>query len=405
MVAPFYRATGGSTRRGGLKSISHPAAEASRMRLACLALAAFLALPGLAPAQLAADAPKAPKPPVYLWEVTSLTNRVFLYGTVHAGKASFYPLPERRAAGVRGLEGARRRGRHHRTRRRWRRARPRCSSSRRPRSRRRCRRPSTSASASGRALRPARGADRAVQALSGRLAPRLRGMGAAGLLAAVRRRPPPHRDRPRPEEELVELEGAEVQTELMDSLTEKEGLQALEGTVTALESGLTREQITGLVNAWQSGDPNLLLEVARAYNETVPGAKELEEKFIWSRHDAMANKIESYLLGPRPGVRGGRGAPPGRTARAGGDPEEARLHGEATMNTNREGGRILVEQLLIHGADIGLLRAGGELPAGAGRPARAPREGEARHLPPRVRRGQHGRGVRASSPAARASAS
>ena len=99
---------------------------------------------------------------------------------------------------------------------------------------------------------------------------------------------------------MVEVEGAKVQTELMDSLTEKESLQALEGTVMALESGLTREQITGLVNAWQSGDPDLLLEVARAYNETVPGAKALEEKFIWSRHDAMADKIESYLLGRDP---------------------------------------------------------------------------------------------------------
>jgi uncharacterized protein YbaP (TraB family) len=53
------------------------------------------------------------------------------------------------------------------------------------------------------------------------------------------------------------------------------------------------------VNAWQAGDPALLLEVTRAYNETVPGAKDLEEKFIWSRHEAMANKIEAFLLSGR----------------------------------------------------------------------------------------------------------
>ena len=29
----------------------------------------------------------------YLWEVSSLTNRVYLFGTVHAGKASWYPPP------------------------------------------------------------------------------------------------------------------------------------------------------------------------------------------------------------------------------------------------------------------------------------------------------------------------
>lgn len=29
----------------------------------------------------------------YLWEVLSLTNRAYLYGTVHAGRAEWFPLP------------------------------------------------------------------------------------------------------------------------------------------------------------------------------------------------------------------------------------------------------------------------------------------------------------------------
>ena len=29
----------------------------------------------------------------YLWEVASLTNRAYLFGTVHAGKKEWYPLP------------------------------------------------------------------------------------------------------------------------------------------------------------------------------------------------------------------------------------------------------------------------------------------------------------------------
>ena len=60
-----------------------------------------------------------------------------------------------------------------------------------------------------------------------------------------------------------------------------------------------QHQITGVVNAWQAGDPALLLEVARAYNESVPGARQLEEKFIWSRHEAMAKKVEDWLLAGR----------------------------------------------------------------------------------------------------------
>ena len=94
---------------------------------------------------------------------------------------------------------------------------------------------------------------------------------------------------------IVEIEGVDQQVKLMDSLTDTEHREIFEGTLKAMEMGLTGEQITGMVNAWQAGDPNLMLEVARRYNDLVPGAKEFEEKFVWSRHDAMAKKIEGYL--------------------------------------------------------------------------------------------------------------
>ena len=94
---------------------------------------------------------------------------------------------------------------------------------------------------------------------------------------------------------IVEIEGVEMQVKLMDSLTEAENRTLFDGTLRALESGITSEQITGMVNAWQAGDPALMLEIARRYNEQIPGAKEFEEKFIWTRHDDMAKKIEGYL--------------------------------------------------------------------------------------------------------------
>ena len=94
---------------------------------------------------------------------------------------------------------------------------------------------------------------------------------------------------------IVEIEGVDAQIALMDSLTEKETQQLFKGTLDALESGLTDAQVNGMMAAWQSGEPDALLRVARQYNDRIAGAAEFEEKFIWSRHDAMAAKIEGYL--------------------------------------------------------------------------------------------------------------
>ncbi len=98
---------------------------------------------------------------------------------------------------------------------------------------------------------------------------------------------------------VVEIEGLETQGRLMDSLGHDEHRRLFEGILGAVEEGLTAEQIEGLVKAWQAGDPKALLEVARRYNEKVAGARELEEKFIWSRHDEMLGKIEGYLADKR----------------------------------------------------------------------------------------------------------
>jgi hypothetical protein len=94
---------------------------------------------------------------------------------------------------------------------------------------------------------------------------------------------------------VKEIEGIDMQMRLMDSLSEREQRELFEGTLTAMESGLTGEQIKSLVKAWQAGDPDALLAMARKYNAQVKGAAEFEEKFIWSRHDDMVKKIEGYL--------------------------------------------------------------------------------------------------------------
>jgi uncharacterized protein YbaP (TraB family) len=94
---------------------------------------------------------------------------------------------------------------------------------------------------------------------------------------------------------VVELEGVEAQSALMDSLTEEEHRVSFAGMLKAVEDGVIESQLDGMVKAWQSGDAFLMLELSRRYNEKIPGAREMEEKFIWSRHDAMLAKVEGYL--------------------------------------------------------------------------------------------------------------
>lgn len=257
--------------------------------------AQFAPVPGIDTLPKAAAAPAAPTAKSYLWEVSSLTNRVYLYGTVHAGKASFYPLPpavdkafaESKVLVVEAdITDA-----------------------------------AAMARSSGTLMlappdslekRLPRGAWERLRAQARRLGlpeaqvNQMKPFMAATLLAfsewgrlgytpihgvdlnLIRRA----KERALP---ILELEGAAAQAALVDSLTDDEALAALDGTLAALESGLTAEQVTGMVNAWQAGDPALLLEVARKYNDNVPGAARIEEKFIWSRHDEMARKIAGYL--------------------------------------------------------------------------------------------------------------
>jgi len=268
------------------------------IRHALAALAACLALPALAQAPAAPATPSttAPAAKLFLWEVASLTNRVYLYGTVHAGKPGFFPLPaavdkafaESKMlaveADITDTE-------------------------------------SMTRSARTMVFEPPATLEKAVpKATWDRVQKQATRLGLplpqiamlkpfmAGTLLAfaewsklgylpqygvdlhlIKRAQEAGK-------KIVELEGGDAQTAVIESLTPAETLASLEGTLNALESGLIREQITGMVNAWQAGDPALLLEVARKYNDSVPGAAAIEEKFIWSRHDAMADKIGRMLL-------------------------------------------------------------------------------------------------------------
>lgn len=231
----------------------------------------------------------------YLWQVSSMTNRIYLYGTVHAGKASWYPFPEvvekaidesrtiaveaditnqeamSKSAGAMLYVPPDSLQKH-------------VPPADYARFQKLLARYAIPESAMG-TMKPFMAVSLLVFSEWGRL----------GYLPAygvdLQLLSKAHGQKKR----IVELEGVEAQLQLMDSLTEQENVQLFNGTLGALESGLSAEQITGIVNAWQAGDPKLLLEIASKYNAEVPGAKAFEEKFIWSRHDEMVKKIEGFL--------------------------------------------------------------------------------------------------------------
>ena len=257
--------------------------------LALRAILAILAL-ALAPLALAED---------FLWEVSSLTNKVYLYGTVHAGKRDWYPLPQavekafvdssvlvveaditdmkamQKSAGAMTFKAPDTLKNHVPPEQyaRLLKLLPRYGLT----------------EAQLAPMKPFMAVSLLVFAEWGRSG-FVPGFGVDGYLlrkAQAETKP------------IVEIEGVETQIRLMDSLTEKQVQDLFKGTLDALEEDLTTEQIKGLVAAWQAGDAKALLDIARRYNEKVAGAAEFEEKFIWQRHGDMVKKIEAWLAEPR----------------------------------------------------------------------------------------------------------
>ncbi len=255
------------------------------MRRLLAALAAFIAIPACAQN--------------LLWEVSSLTNRVYLFGTIHAGKVAWYPLPRAVEdafndskelvveADVTDLEAIEKAG-------------------------------PAMAYPPPDTLKnhvPPKDYERFLKLLPRYKLPesavvQMKPLMATSLLVFAewaRRGYLPDfgvdvylikkaRAELKP---VVELEGTEEQMKLMDSLSEAESRKLFAGTLGALESGLTGEQIDGMVHAWQVGDSQELLDVSRSYNDKVPGAGQFEDLFVWSRHDAMIAKIQGWLDGTR----------------------------------------------------------------------------------------------------------
>ena len=92
-----------------------------------------------------------------------------------------------------------------------------------------------------------------------------------------------------------ELESMTAQLKMMNNMPAKLQEDFLENAITALELGRAAEQVTGMVNAWQTGDGKLMAEVTAEVNRGMKSTAQLDDIMLHGRHEAMVKKIEGYL--------------------------------------------------------------------------------------------------------------
>ena len=236
----------------------------------------------------------------FIWEVRSASNTVYLFGTIHVGKRSFYPLPdavenalEKSASLVVEADITKTENEEN--------LRPLIAF-----------RPPLSLESQVSAplyqrlqqqlLRlklPADGLRELKPYIAGGFIAiaeftRLgydRNFGVdAYLIAAAQREKKP----------VLELESQLGQLRMFDSMSAPLQEAFLDNALTAIEAGKTPEQVTGMVNAWQSGDAKLMQEVTSDVNQGMRQSAEIEELLVYSRHPEMLKKIEGFLADQQP---------------------------------------------------------------------------------------------------------
>ena len=94
---------------------------------------------------------------------------------------------------------------------------------------------------------------------------------------------------------VLELESQAAQLRMMDGMSAQLQEAFLENAISTLESGNAPSQVTGMVNAWQTGDVTLMQEVAGSINRGMRMTDQLDAILLHNRHDAMLKKIVDYL--------------------------------------------------------------------------------------------------------------
>jgi uncharacterized protein YbaP (TraB family) len=270
-------------------------------------LAVLLIIPALARRASAAEAPAPDKPSdkLFLWKVTPKAgkNVVYLLGSIHAGSADFYPLPDeiedayaecqvlavevdlaaqdqealQQLMMDKGVYGGNDTLSRHLPRQTYERV---------------------SKYASGLGL-PAVLSDRLrpwalnvmvtmLEAQQAGLKPEL-GIDQHFLDLA-------RQSRGKEKKEVVELESAEDQLNLLASFPDKQQAGLLDATLEG--AGHTKEAIEKLVEAWKAGDADAMHRITAADPvKKRPALRPVFQKLVDERNVTMARKVEGYLKG------------------------------------------------------------------------------------------------------------
>lgn len=241
------------------------------------------------------DTPAKTSKPSFLWEVSSPTNKVYLFGTVHVGKRSFYPLPA-------SVEEAMSRSTTYVVE-----ADPTKYVSEsevvalthyRPGDAINKHIPLPLLQRTGRLLEKFQISLEFANHMRPFMVGALISMkeferlgyemtyGVEGyLIDAARRRGIP----------VLELESVTTQLGMLSNLPPNLQEAFLDNAVSAVEKERLQDQLINVVQAWQSGDVNKMEQAAKDASRDTRNAGELDEILLTSRHPGMLTKIAGFL--------------------------------------------------------------------------------------------------------------
>jgi uncharacterized protein YbaP (TraB family) len=94
---------------------------------------------------------------------------------------------------------------------------------------------------------------------------------------------------------LLQLESQRAQLELLTGLAPNLQEAFLDNSLRSLEQSLTGPQINNMLDAWYKGDAKRMQDALEAASNGMRETKRLNDVIIYSRHDAMLKKVENYL--------------------------------------------------------------------------------------------------------------